>query len=612
MGFVLAVIVGAILWFLVGHPKGHRLTGTILGPAVALLSSLLGGKSAADGGKCKARKLATQKTTETPTGPEPSEASLQQMLEKLNKSGKAALKSMEHAQRGALLRKCVDSIMSVSEELVTDTLKFKGSYEPGSGEETLCWGASACVARQLAETFETLERTGGNFPNPVSVDKNGDREVVTVFPQGFYECGLFPGYNGEIWFPPGVKAQRESPWENEPRTFFMLGAGNQATVIGCDVLNIIFREHAVCICKLNPVNDYINPHMQKAFKPLIDAGLLYIVNGGRSVSEYLINHDLVDAVHMTGSDKTYDAIVWGPGAKKEGKPKMNKTFTAELGCCTPYIITPGQWDDKAIDLHARQIVGATVHNAHFNCVSTQLIITHSKWPQRDQFLKAFGRHLKAAQPRTAYYPGAASRHKAFLEEYKNNISVQSEEAEGAVPWTLITGVKPAGYSCQNEAFAGVVTEMTLDSGSTTDFLKEATTLCNDKIWGTLSCSIFIPPDTYKAFNDQCEQAIRDLKYGSVVINVPSILGYFVTKCSWGGYRGHTREDVQSGIGNIHNCLMYKDVEKSVIRGPWTQVITPFWCHDHANCEALAPWIVKQLANESLINWTMCAIHAVQG
>lgn len=45
----------------------------------------------------------------------------------------------------------------------------------------------------------------------------------------------------------------------------------------------------------------------------------------------------MDNVHVTGSDKTYDMIVWGTTdkAKKIGEPKFTKEFTSELGCVTP-------------------------------------------------------------------------------------------------------------------------------------------------------------------------------------------------------------------------------------------------------------------------------------
>ena len=48
-----------------------------------------------------------------------------------------------------------------------------------------------------------------------------------------------------------------------------------------DVLYKLYAEGEVCILKMNPVNEYIGPIIEKAFKPLIDEGFLAIVYGGQ-------------------------------------------------------------------------------------------------------------------------------------------------------------------------------------------------------------------------------------------------------------------------------------------------------------------------------------------
>ncbi len=65
--------------------------------------------------------------------------------------------------------------------------------------------------------------------------------------------------------------------------------------------------------KANPVNDYLVPHWSRALEPLLDAGVLRIVDGGAAVGQYLTAHARIDEVHITGSDKTYDAVVFGTG-----------------------------------------------------------------------------------------------------------------------------------------------------------------------------------------------------------------------------------------------------------------------------------------------------------
>ena len=174
----------------------------------------------------------------------------------------------------------------------------------------------------------------------------------------------------------------------------------------------------------------------------------------------MIHHKDIDGIHMTGSDKTYDAIMWGatkktnePMAdviarnKTNGKRNLNKPRTffsfflllaeslsntmkmhfifflkhevvmAELGASTPYIICPGDWSASAIEFHARAVVSMCVHNGHFNCLAAQNIIVSKNWPQRKAFLRAIQRNLNACQTRSAYYPGAAERLKTFNKVY---------------------------------------------------------------------------------------------------------------------------------------------------------------------------------------------------
>lgn len=73
-----------------------------------------------------------------------------------------------------------------------------------------------------------------------------------------------------------------------------------------------------------------------------------------------------------------------------------------------------------------------------------------------------------------------------------------------------------------------------------------------------------------------EKAIEDLRYGSVVINHWSALSYGFVSTTWGAYPGHTKEDIGSGIGVVHNTYMFDKPQKSVIRGPFTVTPKPAW------------------------------------
>lgn len=67
---------------------------------------------------------------------------------------------------------------------------------------------------------------------------------------------------------------------------------------------------------------------RKAFAPLVDAGFLAIVYGDVDVGTHLINHPLVDSVHLTGSAQTFDNIVWGPDNLKKVIPTCSCSFMA--------------------------------------------------------------------------------------------------------------------------------------------------------------------------------------------------------------------------------------------------------------------------------------------
>ena len=125
----------------------------------------------------------------------------------------------------------------------------------------------------------------------------------------------------------------------------VLGAGNVASISPMDILYKIFVEDQVVLFKANPVNAYLGPLIEEGFQALIEQGYLRIVYGGATEGSYLCQHPGIDEIHITGSDKTFDAIVFGHGpagaARKAARqPLPNKRVTAELGNVSPLIVVP--------------------------------------------------------------------------------------------------------------------------------------------------------------------------------------------------------------------------------------------------------------------------------
>src|SRR5262249_28656421 len=141
---------------------------------------------------------------------------------------------------------------------------------------------------------------------------------------------LFAGFTAEVWMEPGIKAQevteraaahyRTPPAERQGKLSLGLGAGNVASIPPTDALYKMFVEGQGCIIKMNPVNAHVGPFIEKGFKDAVDKGLLAVCYGGADVGAYLVEHPLIDEIHITGSDKTHDLMVWGPpGADREAR-----------------------------------------------------------------------------------------------------------------------------------------------------------------------------------------------------------------------------------------------------------------------------------------------------
>jgi acyl-CoA reductase-like NAD-dependent aldehyde dehydrogenase len=314
-------------------------------------------------------------------------------------------------------------------------------------------------------------------------------------------------------------------------------------------------------------------------------GFFHVVYGGAAEGEYLCRHEGVDEVHITGSDRTHDAIVFGTGEegarrKRERRPLLTKKITSELGNVTPVIVLPGEWSDSDLELQAANVATQLAYNCGFNCVTTRLIVTWAGWPQREAFLGALREVLAAVPPRHAYYPGAEERFAAFLAKHP-----EGEQLGGRIgdrqPWTLIANLDPGrdGDICfTTEAFCGIMGETAIPASSAFQFVERAVDFVNEKVWGTLAAGVIVHPGSLRdpEVAAAVERAIANLRYGTVSINHWSAAGYALGVTPWGAFAGSDLFDVRSGVGVVHNTLMFSRVQKTVFRGPFRAWPTPPW------------------------------------
>jgi acyl-CoA reductase-like NAD-dependent aldehyde dehydrogenase len=523
------------------------------------------------------------------------QAEIDQALQALQEH-KQAWVALSTKERVALLDQVQRDFARVVPRWVMAGIQAKGidTNSPRVGEE---WAAGAWPLarniRLLREALLDIEKSGTpRIPGPVRTLASG-QVAAQIFPGDSYDQIFFTGIQAEIWMEPGVKAEELAQTQasiyrdktHAGKVTLVLGAGNVASIGPTDILYKLFVEDTVVLYKANPVNAYLGPLLEEVLQALIKPGYLCQVYGGAAEGAYCCNHPGVDEIHITGSDKTFDAIVFGSGPegaarKAQNDPLIKKPVTGELGNVSPLIVVPGQWSESDLAYQAEHIVSSLVNNAGFNCNATRVIITQRSWPQREALLNKIREILARVPLRRAYYPGATKRFESFVAEHPEAEQFGKPEPE-ELPWTLISNLDPQqseDICFTTEAFCGLYAETALDTADKASWLAEAVQFCNQQLWGTLNATIIVHPLTRKEPGMQAalDQAIADLRYGTVGINYWAAAGFTMGSPTWGAFPGHALNDIQSGNGVVHNTLMFERAQKTVLYAPFRSMLIPPW------------------------------------
>ncbi|WP_225630150.1 hypothetical protein [Streptomyces solaniscabiei] len=160
---------------------------------------------------------------------------------------------------------------------------------------------------------------------------------------------------------------------------------------------------------------------------------------------------------------------------------------------------------------------------------------------------------------------------------------------------LITGLDPAapGPALTTEYFAPVLAVLEL-AGDTRQFLAEAVRTANEKFAGTLGVNLIAHPGTMAVLGPALHEAIAELRYGTVALNAWTGVGCLTATASWGAFPGHTVDDVQSGIGVVHNALLLDGPERTVVRGPFHPAPRAL-LYGRATLSPKPPWFVTNRA-----------------
>jgi aldehyde dehydrogenase (NAD(P)+) len=459
---------------------------------------------------------------------------------------------------------------------------FKGfdADHPSVGGEEWLGGPYPTVA-WISDAMTTLEalRTGRDPLAGLPLTTRPDGQLVLrVMPGSIYDRLLLSGYELDVWMEPGVTAasmragtgsfyaQADPPG----RVCAVLGAGNVSSIPVLDVLTSMFTAGDVVALKLNPISEAYGSVIEAIFAPLIRDGYLRVLRGGGELGARLVHHETVEAVHITGSERTFDAIVWGTGEEAAARrarrePLLSKPITSELGGVGPTIIVPGAWSRADLEYQAEHIATQKLHSSGHTCVASQVLVLPASWPQRAEFVAAVRRALARAPHRRPFYPGADRRLEAFLAEHP-----QAELLDGHQQVAILEDVDPTSDhpAFREEFFGPQYVTTTLPGDDVETYLAAAVSFANTRLAGNLGANLLVDPSTARAHEAALDRAVAELRYGCIGVNAWAGVVFLSSRGAWGAYAGNTLDDIRSGAGVVHNSLMLDHPQKNVIWAPF--------------------------------------------
>ena len=510
-------------------------------------------------------------------------------------------------QLSSMLEEVISNIKEVAYFWSTVCSDNKGtSKTPAEGEEWLGGPFAAVLATQYY--IDTLQSN-----DDLSLESyNKEENSYKVFPNKFIERLTFPFIDAKVYFNKSMSFDDinkfrgfSKRYDIDPSITLVLGAGNFSSIPYLDVLYHLITRRSVILLKLNPVNDYLKPVFEKVFQNFIERGYVIVSTGNVYESKYMANHQGVDHIHLTGSDKTFEEIVYGrhlndKERKLKNLAKLNtKNITSELGNVTPIIIHPGNWSTSDIKYQARKIVTGKLNNNGFNCIAAQIIVLPDGWGQTDTLIKYIKFYMNKAEDRKAYYPESIER----LNKLEKDKAYERVNKLSCVTPHLTREIKAYNKYELDEVWSSALYFKRIAYSSSEDFSNKAIDYCNNDLWGNLGVSVIMKDHDKNLNSHILENYIEKLEYGTVAINEWAAIGYIIPQLPWGGFPGNKDNDIQSGKSIVHNSMLFESPLKGVVQTKFriSKIIDPPWFITNRKSRRLFKNLTYFQINNSKIN-----------
>ena len=508
----------------------------------------------------------------------------------------------------ALLNQTIENIKAISYYWATLASEKKGILNKSKEGEEWIGGPFACIYA-IQYFIDSLQNEDGlNISN-----FDDSKKSYKVFPTKTIEKLLFPFLEGEVRFGKNLSFEQINEFRgfanrfknNKSKITLILGAGNVSSIPVLDALFHMIAYKSVIYMKLNPVNDYLLPIFTQVFEPFISRGYMIITEGDMEASKYLAQHEGFHHTHLTGSNFTYENIVYGKILNDKERsvktlPKVNKKpITTELGNVTPIIVHPGNWSRSEIKHQAKKIVTAKLNNSGFNCIAAQVIVLPKDWKHTQKLKDDILFYLKKVGDTTSYYPGASENLDQLLEtenyEQINNLSCNT-------PF-LVSDLDLEKEYANKEVWSTALYFKEIPYTSNENFCSNSIEYVNNELWGNLGVTVLIKNHKKKTNQSILNDYVENLKYGTVAINEWSALGFVIPTLPWGGYPGNKDNDIQSGQGYVHNSLLFESPQKGVVysRFRLSPIIDPPWFVTNKKAHRIFKNLTYYQATKSKIN-----------
>ena len=508
----------------------------------------------------------------------------------------------------ALLNQTIENIKAISYYWATLASEKKGILNKSKEGEEWIGGPFACIYA-IQYFIDSLQNEDGlNISN-----FDDSKKSYKVFPTKTIEKLLFPFLEGEVRFGKNLSFEQINEFRgfanrfknNKSKITLILGAGNVSSIPVLDALFHMIAYKSVIYMKLNPVNDYLLPIFTQVFEPFISRGYMIITEGDMEASKYLTQHEGFHHTHLTGSNFTYENIVYGKILNDKERsvktlPKVNKKpITTELGNVTPIIVHPGNWSRSEIKHQAKKIVTAKLNNSGFNCIAAQVIVLPKDWKHTQKLKDDILFYLKKVGDTTSYYPGASENLDQLLEtenyEQINNLSCNT-------PF-LVSDLDLEKEYANKEVWSTALYFKEIPYTSNENFCSNSIEYVNNELWGNLGVTVLIKNHKKKTNQSILNDYVENLKYGTVAINEWSALGFVIPTLPWGGYPGNKDNDIQSGQGYVHNSLLFESPQKGVVysRFRLSPIIDPPWFVTNKKAHRIFKNLTYYQATKSKIN-----------